>query len=660
MNKLKILSLYDNIYYIAIGVLLVSLFQYTFFLIPIYLFYIRKKKIFILTFIVMSIFSLRLILKVYKPFNINNNISGIVMDIKENSYIVKLYNQKVILYTNETLSLGNYIKASGNYREINYPSIPFDYNNYYLKHDIKYQFFANKIEVKKRFNIYMIRNNLIKNFDNHYSKTSSSFYKSLLLGYKNDLDIKDELTTLGISHMFSISGLHILIIVSFLGLFLKKKYINIFLVFYIFITGLSPSVLRASLIVILSNYFSYKKLDFSRLDILSFVFMFLLFINPYYIFDTGFELSFLITTSILITDFNKKYITFKISLLAFFISLPLTINMNNKINLLSPIYNIFLIGFFTAIFMPITIITSFIRNFKPYELLCDLFIKVINILSNIKFSVIDVPSMSSIQIMLYYISIFIFFKMKKGIYLIIIMFMVFMKGKITIGGYVKIFDVGQGDTSLIKTHNYTIMIDCYNDSYKYLIKEGINHIDYLIITHGHEDHAGDLLDIYNSNIKVDTLIVSYYDTSTLTKEALNYYKNIIYFKGGDELNLKKLNIKCLAPNKDNSNLNNISLVLKIHVFNKDFLFMGDYELEETLLNLDIKCDILKAGHHGAKYAFTKAFIDKCNPSMCVISCGAYNKYKHPSDVWIDYLKENNIKYHITYKDKTYTYKKYFT
>jgi competence protein ComEC len=204
------------------------------------------------------------------------------------------------------------------------------------------------------------------------------------------------------------------------------------------------------------------------------------------------------------------------------------------------------------------------------------------------------------------------------------------------------------------------MIDCYNDSYKYLIKEGITHINYLIITHGHDDHAEDLIDIYNSRIKVDTLVVSYYDDSELIENAKNYYKNIIYFKGGDELNLKKLNIKCLAPNKDNSNLNNISLVLKIRVFNKTFLFMGDFELEETLINQDIKCDVLKVGHHGAKYAFTKAFVDKCNPKECVISCGAYNKHRHPNNIWIDYFKDNNIKYHITYINKTYTYKSYFT
>nr|MCR5462235.1 MBL fold metallo-hydrolase [bacterium] len=298
-------------------------------------------------------------------------------------------------------------------------------------------------------------------------------------------------------------------------------------------------------------------------------------------------------------------------------------------------------------------------NFKPYELLCNLFIKVINFLSNIRIGLIEVPSLNSFHIMSYYISIFFLFAKRKFIYLIIIIFVVFMKGKITIGGYVKILDVGQGDTSLIKTNKYMIMIDCFNDSYKYLQKEGINHIDYLIVTHGHNDHAEDLMDIYYSNIKVDTLIVSFYDDSSYINEACSYYKNVLRFKANDEINLDKLNIKCLAPTSNNSNLNNISLVLKIRVLNKDFLFMGDYELEETLLNSNIKCDILKVGHHGAKYAFTKAFIDKCNPSMCVISCGAYNKYNHPSDVWIDYFNKNKIKYHITYIDKTYTYRKFF-
>ena len=659
MNRLKILSLYDNIYFIAIGVLLVSLFKYVFFLIPIYLFYLRKREIFTITFIIMSLFSFRLMLKVYKPFPISNKISGLIVDVKESNYILKTNVQKIIVYSNDTLSLGDYVKVEGTYRIINYPTIPFDYNNYYLKHDIKYIFYANKIERKKIFNIYTIRNNLINYFDSNYSDISSQFYKSLILGYKNDLEIKDELNMLGISHLFSISGLHIILIAKMLSFFLKKKYINIILVIYVLITGFSPSIVRASSMVILANYFKYKKIEFSRLDILCFIFIAILFINPYYIYDTGFELSFLISFSIIISDFDR-FKLIKISLLTFSISLPITINMNNRINLLSPLYNILLIGFFSFIFLPITYITAFIRNFKPYELLCKIFINVINLLSNIKFSVVTLPSLNNIEILFYYFALYLFLSMKKIIYLLIFIAFIFLKGKIVVGGYVKIFDCGQGDSSLIRTRNYTVLIDCYNDTYKYLIKEGINHIDYLIITHGHDDHASDLMDIYYSTITVDHLVVSYYDKTELTQNALKYYKNVIYLKGGDEINLKKLNIKCLAPNKDSSNVNNISLVLKIYVLKKTFLFMGDFEDEESLVNMDIKCDVLKVGHHGASNAFTKAFIDKCNPSIAVISCGAYNKFKHPHSVVINYLEEKKIKYHITYINKTYTYKTYFT
>ena len=56
----------------------------------------------------------------------------------------------------------------------------------------------------------------------------------------------------------------------------------------------------------MTNYFKYKRLEFSSLDILSFIFIFLLFINPYYIYDIGFELSFLITEIFFISDKTCK------------------------------------------------------------------------------------------------------------------------------------------------------------------------------------------------------------------------------------------------------------------------------------------------------------------------------------------------------------------
>lgn len=657
MTKSKILSLYDKIYYIAIGVLLVSLFKYTFFLIPLYLFYIRKRSYFSVVFIFMSIFSLRVITAKFKPFFMTNHIRGIVTDVNKSSYTIKIWNQSVLYYTKESLEIGDYVNSYGNYREINYPSIPFDYNTYYLRHNIKYQFFPNTEETKKIISIYSIRNFLINFFDKNYNPTISQFYKSLLLGYNDDLEIKDSLSKIGISHMFAISGLHILLFVKLLSFFLKERYINIFLVLYILITGFSPSVIRASLLVILKSFFKYKKYDFSSLDSFSMIFIFLLFLNPNYIYDLGFELSFLISFSIIITDFKNKFKTLQVSLLSFMLSLPLVININNQINVLSPLYNILLIGFFSYIFLPFTIFSVFIKNFKPYIWTCEIFIKFINFLSNINIGNINMPSFTSLETLLYYIGIVFVFRAKKALFLVIILMLVFLNGKLDIRSSVYIFDCGQGDSSLIKSSNKTIMIDCYNKTYEYLIKKGITHLDYLILTHGHNDHSADAIDIYNSNIKVDNLIVSYYDNLTLTKEITNTFSNVLYFKRGSSLDLGNIYIDCLAPFKHDSNENNNSLVLKIKVNNKNYLFMGDYENEEELLktNYDLSCDVLKVGHHGSINANSYSFIDKCNPSIAVISVGCYNSYHLPSKNVLNYFEKKKIKTHITYRDKTFKY-----
>lgn len=653
MKRLKISLLYDKVYYIAIGVLLVSLFSYIWFLIPLYLFYIRKRKYFKIVFIVMLLFGGRYLLKINKSFKIDTVISGEVIEVKEKSYLVKLKNQRVILYSDIPLEMGNKVKAKGTYREIDYASVPIDYEKYYLRHDTKYQFFANEIEVKQGYSIFYFRNKLLKYFDT-FDKRIGPYYKSLLLGYNNDLAIKENLSIIGISHMFAISGLHILLFVKILEKFLKRRYINVFLILYLGLTGFSPSVMRASLIVLLGNFFKWKKYDFSSLDTFSFVFLFLLFINPNYIYDIGFELSFLISFSLLVTEFKPKHQVLQVSTLSQIMSLPIVVNINNQINLLAILYNLILIGFFTSIFLPFTLYSSFIKNFKPYEWLVYIFEKVIIFLSKIQFCIIKIPSFSTDTFILYYVATFILFTTKKALYLAIILLFVFFRTTLSISQNVFVFDVGQGDSILIKTRTGNMMIDCYNDSYRFLIKKGIRHLDYLVLTHGHDDHVRDAI-LISKEIKVHTLIVSYYDNSPLIQEIIPYYNNVLFLKANDSFYLGKTKFNVLAPNKKDDNYNNNSLVLKAKLGEKTFLFMGDYENEETLIGNDIKADVLKIGHHGSENANNRKFIDEVNPKEAIISVARYNKYNLPSKYLIMYLEKKKIKVHITYQENTYKY-----
>ena len=95
------------------------------------------------------------------------------------------------------------------------------------------------------------------------------------------------------------------------------------------------------------------------------------------------------------------------------------------------------------------------------------------------------------------------------------------------------FDIGQAECFLFEKGNVTALIDCGNTSQgKNIVdsikKRGINKIDYIFITHPHEDHMGGMLEIIN-NLQVGNIILPDINTQKITTK---WYKKIIsqYFK----------------------------------------------------------------------------------------------------------------------------------
>lgn len=141
-----------------------------------------------------------------------------------------------------------------------------------------------------------------------------SIISAITLGYKNDLsqDIQQSFRTTGTAHILAVSGMHVGIIyalifglVGFWGKRLRKHFsIQIIIILclwaYAFITGLSPSVVRATLILSVfcfSNIFNRKGFSYNSLFIAVF---FMLLFKPFWIFDIGFQLSFSAVFSILL------------------------------------------------------------------------------------------------------------------------------------------------------------------------------------------------------------------------------------------------------------------------------------------------------------------------------------------------------------------------
>ncbi len=229
-------------------------------------------------------------------------------------------------------------------------------------------------------------------------------------------------------------------------------------------------------------------------------------------------------------------------------------------------------------------------------------------------------------------------------------------------------DVGQGDCILIQVNNKNLLIDSGPKSDKkqclnYLSSLKIDKLDYVIATHPHEDHIGNMADVIN-----DYNILAFYapkvtsTTKTFEKmvEALkaNNLKINVIKKGTNSIDLgENTKVTVFSPTKDSDdNLNNYSPVIKIEYGNTSFLFTGDAEkgVENEILanNENLSADVLKVGHHGSSTSTSEPFLKKINPSIGVISVGQDNTYNHPNEDTIKRLTDNKVTVYRTDKDGT--------
>lgn len=223
-------------------------------------------------------------------------------------------------------------------------------------------------------------------------------------------------------------------------------------------------------------------------------------------------------------------------------------------------------------------------------------------------------------------------------------------------------DVGQGDSILIQVNNKNLLIDSGPKSdrkklFSYLSSLYLDKLDYVIETHPHDDHIGNMAEVIKK-YNVSKFYAPKVQSSTKTFEQMidalkskNLKINVIK-KGTNSIDLgENTKISVFSPIKDSyEDLNNYSPVIKIEYGNTSFLFTGDAQedVEKDILanNEDIKADVLKIGHHGSSTSTSEGFLAKVNPSISVVSVGKDNIYNHPSENTIKNLKKNNI---ITYR-----------
>lgn len=148
-------------------------------------------------------------------------------------------------------------------------------------------------------------------------------------------------------------------------------------------------------------------------------------------------------------------------------------------------------------------------------------------------------------------------------------------------------DVGQADSTIITCNDDVLMIDGGNVADSRLIYSvlrntlGIEHINYMIATHPHEDHVGGLAAALNA-CSVDVLLtpVLEYDTKafrSMMKYAVEQDTEIEIPSVGDTFMIGSAQVEILGPTRYYENTNDMSIVCKITYGETTFLFGGDAE-----------------------------------------------------------------------------------
>ncbi len=384
-------------------------------------------------------------IKVLKVQDLNKDV--------KNTYLNLFIDKKI------NLEYGDIIKCKGDLEKgkeaRNYRG--FDYNSYLKTQKIYGIFNSKKVEfISKDIDIFYIANNISNKIEEKIdlllNETEANLCKGLILGKTQEIEesIKENFRIVNISHILAISGLHVTYIVMLITIIsqriIGKKYGTIFvivvLIFYMFLVGFTPSIVRACIMGILVNlaFLVHRKNNFWNSLALSL--LLILINNPYSILNIGLQLSYLATIGIVSFSrkIRKKIDNFK------FLKNNLVIRKNNKIQtlvnkikenlsvmfsaqiLILPImiYNFNIIGTYfiisnllvsviigTTIFLSILLVTSsfiFFPISKIFSHILTILLQLLIIISNISklpFSKIYIPTPSILSIILYYVMIYV-------------------------------------------------------------------------------------------------------------------------------------------------------------------------------------------------------------------------------------------------------------
>jgi competence protein ComEC len=462
------------------------------------------------------------------------------------------------------------------------------------------------------------------------------------------------------------------------------------------ITGSQPPVVRATIVAsvfILGTVIQRKTSPFNSLGAAA---LFILLMDARQLFDVGFQLSFVAVLSIVylypimngwiagvpLEGWKRKATVWTLrvcalSLAASLGTLPLTAMYFGRISVVGLVANIIvipasagalLLGFATV---GAALVSQWLATVYGAlnQLLLSLTLTFVKVTGSLPFSSVDASRFSLLHVLPFYAALLLLFNLRQKAArpllfillgsLAVTVFIPPSGAAAPLAGKLRVsfLDVGQGDASVVEFPDGRVMVvdagasaGQFNAGDRtvapFLRRRGVSRIDLLVLSHPHDDHIGgapvllrefDVLRVveagmegrsgsyrsYVSDLAAEQCGV---DTGRAGLMIAEFGGARLYFLGPDGH---------VSSAADGFNVNNASVVVKLHYGNVAFLFAGDAELEseaEMVRRYDsfLHSAVLKAGHHGSNTSTSQDFLSLVRPRFAIVSAGRFNKFGHPS------------------------------
>ena len=543
---------------------------------------------------------------------------------------------------------------------------------------------------------------LKQSIDRSFPADAAALVKAVVTGNRDNLSdsFTSSLQRTGLAHTVAVSGMHLAYLAGFLAALLgrgsrRTAIVSLpLIVLFTLVAGCTPSVVRAAVMIIMLQIAPLLGRERDGFTSLAFALLLLLIHNPFACANVGLQMSFGAVAGILLFSegLQKRMLTpfhlekqgrnllrrlwnalvrlvvsiFATTMGALVFTTPLTALYFCRVSLIAPLSNLFALWAVSAVFVGgivvgITgmVLPAFAQGLAvPVTWTVRYLHWMINGLGRLSFSSIPMDNMYYQLWLLFVYGLLILAVLIPGrkrlriclpamlvtlAAAILCTNLTFHAGAMTI----RVLDVGQGQSVLIRSGTRLALVDCGGDSYEnagdiaadQVQSAGRTQIDLLVVSHYHADHANGIPELFNRMDVKEIALPDVEADSDLRQQILalaqeqgtrvNFVREDTVFSFGEDTVFT-----IYPPVGNGEDTNELGLTVLCSAGDYDVLLTGDMgtagekKLAERTRLPDI--ELMVAGHHGSKYSNSKLLLETVRPDVAVFSVGGDNHYGHPT------------------------------